>query len=125
MMKDLVQVTLDNVLYEKNIFVHEQRKSGPDVDEYVVYSSSGDIREFYADDVNLTRNAQITVRYYYRAEKLDNYSSRQKVREIEDLIENALEGAGFEIPYGRFDGGDIDDIGYMVTIFECEYGRVV
>lgn len=125
MVKDLVQVTLDNVLYEKNIFVHEQRKSGPDADEYVVYSSSGDIRDFYADDVNLTRNTQITVRYYYRAEKLDNYSTRQKVREIEDLIENALEGAGFEIPYGRFDGGDIDDIGYMVTIFECEYGRAV
>lgn len=125
MVKDLVQVTLDNVLYEKNIFVHEQRKSGPDADEYVVYSSSGDIRDFYADDVNLTRNAQITVRYYYRAEKLDNYSSRQKVREIEDLIENVLEVAGFEIPYGRFDGGDIDDIGYMVTIFECEYGRVI
>lgn len=125
MVKDLVQVTLDNVLYEKNIFVHEQRKSGPDADEYVVYSSSGDIRDFYADDINLTRNAQITVRYYYRAEKLDNYSSRQKVREIEDLIENALENAGFAIPYGRFDGGDIDDIGYMVTIFECEYGRVV
>lgn len=125
MIKDLVQTTLDNVLYEKNIFVHEQRKSGPDADEYVVYSSSGESREFYADDVNLTRNASVTVRYYYRAEKLDNYSSRKKVREIENLIENALEGAGFEIPYGRFDGGDIDDIGYMVTIFECEYGRVI
>ena len=64
-------------------------------------------------------------RYYYRAEKLDNYSTRKKVREIEDLIESSLEEAGFEIPYGRFDAGDIDDIGYMATIFECEYWRVI
>ena len=125
MIKDLVQIALDEALYEKGIFVHEPRKSGPDADEYVVYSTSGDSREFYADDVNMTRNASITVKYYYRAEKLDNYSSRQKVREIENLIETALEEAGFEIPYGKFDAGDIDDIGYMATIFECEYWRVV
>ena len=105
MIKDLVQIALDEALYEKGIFVHEQRKSGPDADEYVVYSTSGDSREFYADDVNMTRNASITVKYYYRAEKLDNYSSRQKVREIENLIETALEEAGFEIPYGKFDAG--------------------
>ncbi len=125
MVKDLVQTTLDNVLYEKNIFIHEQRKTGPDADEYVVYSLSGDIREFYSDDRNKTRNANITIKYYYRAEKLNNYSTRQKVREIEDLIETALEGAGLEIPFGKFDAGDVDDIGYMTTIFECEYWRVI
>lgn len=125
MIKDLVQVTLDNVLYEKGILVHEQRKSGPDADEYVVYSSSGDSREFYADDVNVTRNASVTVRYYYRAEKLNNYITRQQIREIEGLIEVSLEDEGFQIPYGKFDAGDIDDIGYMATVFECEYWRVV
>lgn len=125
MVKNLVQVTLDNVLYPKDIYVHEQRKTGPDADEYVVYSTSGDIREFYSDDVNKVRNANITIKYYYRAEKLNNYTTRQKVREIEDLIESALENAGIEIPFGKFDAGDVDDIGYMTTIFECEYWRVV
>lgn len=125
MIKDLVQTTLDTTLYSKGIFVHEQRKSGADTDEYIVYSSSGDSSEDFADDVPLTKNAGITVRYYYRAEKLDNYTTRKKVREIEDLIENSLAEAGFEIPFGRFDAGDVDDIGYMVTLFECEYRRVV
>lgn len=125
MIKDLVQTTLDTVLYPEDILVHEQRKSGPDADEYVVYSSSGDNREDFADDEVLIKNASVTVRYYYRAEKLDNYTTRKKVREVEDLIESSLEDAGFTIPFGRFDAGDVDDIGYMTTVFECEYWRVV
>lgn len=125
MIKDLVQLTLDEVLYPKGIYVYEQRKSGQDADEYVVYSSAGDSKEDFADDKALTKNANVTVKYFYRAEKLDNYSTRKKVREIEDLIETALGNAGFEIPFGRFDAGDVDDIGYFVTVFECEYWRVV
>lgn len=125
MIKDLVQLTLDTVLYPKNIYAHDQRKSGPDTDEYVVYSTSGDSREDFADDEVLTKNASVTVKYYYRAEKLDNYLTRKKVREVEDLIETSLEDAGFTIPFGRFDAGDVDDIGYMTTVFECEYWRVV
>ena len=124
MIKDLVQLTLDTVLYPKGIYVHEQRKSGPDADQYVVYSSSGDSREDFADDKVLTKNANVTVRYYYRVEKLDNHSTKKAVREIEDLIETSLEVAGFSVPFGRFDAGDIDDIGYMATVFECEYWRV-
>ena len=72
MIKDLVQLTLDTVLYSKNIHVYEQRKSGPDADEYVVYSMGSDNREDFADDKTLVKNANITIRYYYRVEKLDN-----------------------------------------------------
>lgn len=125
MIKDLVQLTLDEVLYPKNVYVYEQRKSGLDADEYVVYTLAGDAREDFADDEPLTKSANVTVKYFYRAEKLDNYSTRKKVREIEDLIENALENVGFTIPFGKLDAGDVDDIGYMTTIFECEYWRVV
>lgn len=125
MIKDLVQLTLDNVLYSKNIYVYEQRKSGRDADEYVVYSLSGDTREDFADDETMVKNANVTVKYFYRAEKLDNYTTRKKVREIEDIIETTLEESGFVIPFGKFDAGDIDDIGYFVTVFECEYWRVV
>lgn len=125
MIKNLIQTTLDAVLYPKNIYVYEQRKSGPDADEYIVYSLSGDIREDFADDEVLTKKANVTVKYFYRAEKLDNYTSRQAVRVVEDLIETALEEAGFVIPFGRFDAGDVDDIGYMTTVFECEHWRVM
>lgn len=125
MIKDLVQLTLDTALYPKGIYVHDQSKTGPDANEYVVYSFGGDSPVDFADDVPLTKNASITIKYYYRSEKLDNYTTRKKVREIEDLIESSLVAAKFEIPYGRVDAGDVDDIGYKVTIFECEYWRVV
>lgn len=125
MIKDLIQTTLDDVLFSKNIYVYEQQKSGLDADEYIVYSTNGDSSESFTDDIPLIKDATITVRYYYRAEKLDNYSTKVKVREIEDLIESSLINIGFEIPFGRFDAGDVDDIGYMVTVFECEYWRVI
>lgn len=125
MIKDLVQEILDNVLYPKGIYTHEQRKIGPDTSQYVVYRMGGDSKEAHADDEVLTKAASITVIYFYRTNLIDNYETKQQVREIEDLIESALEDAGFSIPYGRFDGGDINDIGYYTTIFECEYWRVV
>lgn len=126
MIKNLVQTTLDNALYtSKSILSHEQVKSGPDADQYIVYSLSGDGEEFHADDVELIKAASITVRYYYRKEKLGSYTSKQAIRAVEDLIESSMKAAGFSLPFGRFDGGDVDDIGYMVTIFEFEYWRVV
>ena len=125
MIKDLIQTSLDATLYPKNIYVYEQRKSGADADQYVVYSANGDTPESYADNEPIVKNATVTIKYYYRSEKLDNYTTRQEVREIENLIQTALEDVGFKIPFGRFDGGDVDDIGYHTTIFECEYWRVV
>lgn len=125
MIKDLVQAALDGILYEKNIYTFSQRKMGGNYDEYVVYTVSGDNKEAYADDKVMTKSADVTVKYYYRADMLNDYESMKAVKETEDLIENVLEAAGFEIPFGRFDAGDIEDIGYLVTIFECEYWRAV
>lgn len=123
MIKDLIQESLDTAL--NNIYVYEQRKSGTDADEYVVYSTSGDNQVEFADDEVLVKNANFTVKYYYRSDKLDNYATREEVRVIEDLIETTLKDNGFSIPFGRFDGGDVDDIGFHTTIFECQYWRVV
>ena len=67
----------------------------------------------------------MTVRYYYRAEKIETYTGRQAIKTREDAIQTAIEGAGFIIPFGRFDAGDVDDIGYFVTVYECEYWRAV
>lgn len=125
MVKDLVQTSLDAVLYSKNIYVYEQRKSGADADEYVVYSLSGDPSGDFADNEAITKSANVTIRYYYRSEKLDNYATKQTIRTTEKLIADTLKEAGFSIPFGYFDGGDIDDIGFHTTIFECEYWRVI
>ena len=125
MIKNLVQTTLDNALFDEGIYSYEQNKSGPDADEYIVYSSSGDNQENFADDEELVKSADITLRYYYRAERLDNYTKKQEVRTIENLIENSMKSAGFNLPFGKFDAGDVDDISYMVTVFEFEYWRVV
>lgn len=125
-MKNLIQTTLDTALYtSKGILSHDQKKTGPDADQYIVYSQSGDSEEFHADDAVMLKAGSFTVRYYYRKEKLDTYQGRQSIKEVEDLIESSMKTAGFRLPFGRFDGGDIDDIGYMVTIFEFDYWRAV
>jgi hypothetical protein len=123
-MRNLLQQTLDDALYP-DVYSFWQRKSGADVDEYVVYTLSGDSAESHADNQPLAKNADVTVRYYYRASKLNTYDGRQAVEAREEQIQQALEDAGFTIPFGKFDGGDIDDIGFYVTVFECEYWRVI
>lgn len=125
-MKTLIQTALDTALYSSyQIQSYDQRKTGPDADEYIVYSQSGDSHEAFADDQTIIKSGGITVRYYYRAEKIETYTDRQAIKTREDAIQVALEGAGFVIPFGRFDAGDVDDIGYFVTVFECEYWRAV
>ena len=123
-MRNLLQQTLDDALHP-DVYSFWQRKSGADVDEYVVYTLGGDSNDFHADDNPLVNHANVTVRYYYRAEMLDTYTGRQAVQDREETIEAALKNAGFVIPFGKFDGGDIDDIGFYVTIFECEYWQVM
>lgn len=125
-MKTLMQTALDTALYNSyQIQSHDQRKTGPDADEYIVYSQSGDSAESHADNQPIIKAGSMTVRYYYRAEKIETHTGRQAIKTREDAIQTALEGAGFTIPFGRFDAGDVDDIGYFVTVFECEYWRAV
>lgn len=125
MIKNKLQLCLDTVLYPLGIFVHEQKKTGADANQYVVYSFSGDVKQAFADDEVSVKSANLTVRYFYRESLLEKYSTKQAVRTIEKLIESTLESNGFEIPQGGFDAGDVDDIGFMVTVFECEYWRAV
>ncbi len=125
MIKTLLQETLDNALIPKNIYSYDQRKTGNNANEYIVYSLSGEVKDDFADNINLIKHTNITVRYYYNAELLGDFESRKQIRENEKLIEQALEEQGFYMPFGKFDGGDIDDIGYLVTIFECEFWEVL
>lgn len=123
-MISLVQSTLDSALYP-DVLSYWQRKTGPDANEYIVYSRAGDHPESFADDTPLVKNAWITIQYYYRAEMITTQEGREIVKARESGILTALEGAGFVVPDGGFDVGDVDDIGYFVTVFECEYWRVV
>ena len=125
MIKTLLQETLDNALIPKNIYSYDQRKTGNNANEYIVYSVSGEVKDSFADNINLIKHTNITVRYYYNDELLGDFESRKQIRENEKLIEQALEEQGFYMPFGKFDGGDIDDIGYLVTIFECEFWEVL
>lgn len=125
MIKTLLQETLDNALIPKNIYSYDQRKTGNNANEYIVYSVSGEVKDSFADNINLVKHTNITVRYYYNDELLGDFESRKQIRENEKLIEQALEEQGFYMPFGKFDGGDIDDIGYLVTIFECEFWEVL
>ena len=98
---------------------------GEDPDEYIVYTVDSDPYEDYADDEPFTRAARLTVRYYYRDSLIDTASGRAKVKRHEAAIEAALRAAGFTLPSGYFDGGDIDDIGFGTTIFPVEYWEVL
>lgn len=122
--RGLVQNTLDNALYPE-IATYWQRKSGEDADEYIVFIQNGDTVENYTDNTALIKNANITVSYYYRSSLANTPKGRKHIKDREDAIQNALESAGFEIPFGKFDAGDVDNIGYFVTVFECEYWRVI
>lgn len=119
----LVQETLDTALYP-DVRAYWMRKSdGEDPDEYVVYTLSGD-PAVYADGEPLTRDANITVRYYYRDSMLDSSAGRAAIKAREEQIAGALQAVGFLLPGGWFDSGDIDDIGFGTTIFEAYFSRV-
>lgn len=123
-MRNLLQTALDTALYP-DVLVYWQRRAGPDTDEYVIYMINGDSGEDFADNAALIKNASATVKYYYRVEKAGTYAGRQAIETRENTIETALKNAGFDVPFGKFDAGEIDGNGYFVTVFECEYWRVV
>lgn len=121
----MVQETLDTALYP-DVRVYWLRKSdGEDPDEYVVYTLDGDPVGEYADDAPLTRDANVSIRYYYRDFMVTTNSGRAAIITREEQIAAALMSAGFTLPNGYFDVGDIDDIGFGATVFEAYFSRVV
>ncbi len=121
----LVQTALDTALYSDGVYVYWLRKSDEtDPDEYVVYTLDGDPVGAYADGDPLTRNANASIRYYYRDSMLNSSAGKAAIKARETQIAAALTGAGFTLPNGYFDSGDIDDIGFGTTIFEAYYSRV-
>ena len=125
--KQLVQTTLDTALYPLNIMTFYQHKLeiSPDINpnEYVVYSMSGKTGDFKADDVEIVRDSDIVVRYFYNSDYIKTNKSR--VTEIENLILSTMVSAKFVDNSGAFDLGDIDDNGYMATGFLFTFSEVI
>jgi hypothetical protein len=124
--RGLVQKTLDGALSGAGVFSYWRRKSktkNADPNEYAVYTLSSDGADFYADDAEWVKTADVTVIYYYNDLMLTRGAGRRTVKAREAAILAALETAGFSVT--NFDGGDIDDAGFETIIFECSYSRCV
>ena len=126
--RGLIQTALDTAL-NGAVFVFWQRKAeieeDPNPSEYIVYTLGGDYNRAFADNAPIVQEADITVRYYYKYEKLDTAAGRALVKSRENTILTALKGAGFSSLGGFFDAGDIDEVGCFTSVAECNYKRVV
>lgn len=122
-----IQLALDTALYADKVFSFWNRKVevvGENKDEYIVYTLSGDTPESYADNSELIKLHEVTIRYYYRDTLPQTSTGRTKVKNRETQIIEALRNADFEIT-NVFDAGDIDNVGFFVTLIECQYWEVV
>lgn len=124
-----VQSTLDTALTTDRVYVHWQKKAeipgDTNPDEYIVYTMGGDYDRVFADDEPLVKEADVTLRYYYRAEKLDTNAGRTAIETRQESILAAMKSAGFYTPSGFFDAGDVDDIGFLTSVSEWNYARTV
>lgn len=123
MKRALTQTTLDTA-FNGSVYVFWQRKTG-DLNEYIVYTQSGTDVEYYADDEPFVKSTNIVVRYYYRVEDLGTQTGRALIKSREAAIQTAMEAAGFEVEFGPYDAGGIDDIGYNASVFEFVFGEAV
>jgi len=122
-----IQLALDTALYADKVFSFWNRKVevvGENKDEYIVYTLSSDTPESYADNSELIKLHEVTIRYYYRDTLPQTSTGRTKVKNRETQIIEALRNADFEIT-NVFDAGDIDNVGFFVTLIECQYWEVV
>ena len=124
----IAQTALDTAL-NGAVYVFWQRKAeianDPNPSEYIVYTLGGDYNRKFADNVPIAKEADVTVRYYYKYEKLDTSAGRALVKAREETLLTALKGAGFSSLGGFFDSGDIDEVGCFTSVAECNYKRVV
>lgn len=123
-----IQLALDTALYPDRVFSFWGRKvevEGANSDEYIVYTLSGDNSDSFADDTALVKSHDATIRYYYRDTLAHTSTGRKKVKNRENQIIDALKNAGFEIPNGVFDAGDIDSVGFFVSLIECQFWEVI
>lgn len=119
----LVQTTLDTAL-ASTVKSHWNQRTGPDADEYIVYSLEGTDYSEHADNVGLLRDFSAVIRYYYQANKLLTSAGRAAIKARENQILAALEAAGFDVS-GPYDIGPDNAANYDAILFDCVYQVVV
>ena len=124
--REYVQATLDDALSCDGIqsFWLRHIETQEPAREYIVYTLGGVTPDAYADNRAFIRTASVTFRYYYSEEFTLTPKGREHIRKTEKRIAKALRRAGFSLPDGWFDAGDIDDIGYGTTVFEADLQEV-
>lgn len=124
----LFQLTLDTAL-NGAVHVYWQRKakivSESNPDEFIVFSIGKDSNTKHADNAPFYKRTDVTGRYYYRNDLIDTAAGITTVQTRKSTIVNALTVAGFSVPDGVEDIGDVDDIGYYTALIACTFGQVV
>ena len=121
----LVQSTLDGASLEIKAYWLKKTEMSTDQDEYIVFTSGGKYGTFFSDDARAVIDRDVTISYYHRSVKADTPTGRAAIWAKEASIESALLAAGFETPSGFFDAGDIDGIGFDVSVAEWTLSGVV
>lgn len=122
-----IQTVLDTLLNTDKVYVYWQRKTeskGQDPKEYVIYSQNDSPPGINADNKPLTRDAGITVRYYYLTDLQETRTGRAKVQTRAKSILVAMENARFESTTGIMWMGDIDSVGKSVAVMDFTYSEV-
>jgi hypothetical protein len=124
--RGMVQAALD-AAFNSEVYVFWQRKADiGDQDEYIVYTLGGDNElELIDNGQIITKEADVTVKYYHKYEMSDTPTGRTDVESREDQILTALKSAGFLCHGGFFDAGDVDEVGCFTSVAECNYWRAI
>ena len=124
MRKDIQRI-LDAILSQDGVFSYWNQKTktkGEDPDEYVVYYLNSQYTDFSADNEDWKENRRATVIYFYRDSMLFTSDSRNTVERRINLIRNAFKSEKYRVV--DFDGGEIQQDGYLTTIFEIERWKI-
>ncbi len=126
MILDRLQAVLDALLAPAGVPVYWQRArgGGPSPREYVVYRQSGGPPGLWADNRPLTRQAAVTVCYYYQASLLETEAGRRRVQQRAAAIEGCLEEAGFVSQTGLMWLGELEESGLEQAALELIYEEV-
>lgn len=125
--RSYAQAALDAVLAPDKVYSHWQRKQsvkGESPDEYVVYTVDSDNPNLRANGGVFAKTAGLAVRYYHSFGLDATSTGRESVDARERQIAKALHDAGFAVTAGPFDLGDIDEVGFNTSGFECDCARL-
>jgi hypothetical protein len=128
MMLELLQATLDGLLYPLGIPSFWNRASKIDekrLSEYVVYTQNSSPPGLSGDNKTQISNYSLNVYYYCDRTIAETAKGRQTMQRRALEILTALEHKGFYCDSGIMWPGDIDKVGKEVAVMEITYPMAV